>query len=308
MAELFFCEYRFDTRRLDLEGPDGPIEVRAKTLELLTYLIHHRNRFVPRDELVSHLWPDVTVTASSLTQCISELRHKLGDSSKEQRFIETRIKMGYRFVAMVYHRPTEQLEPLPPPEDPQVKPAGPRRVRRAWIPTLIAAVFCLGAASIWWWTRAENVDSPVLVVSLVANPESDRPEHRLALEVRDAVVAAFSESSLVRLAAEPAAAAGRNVLDLELTCNATEGDAELSAVLRNRSDGRVLWGWTWVLPSSADHREMAADIAARIEESVRSILTRAASAEGALQPEVRVFQQEHSIRIAGKGHDELTAG
>jgi len=117
MAELFFGDFRLDTKKLTLEGPTGSVELRTKAQMLLLYLIEHRSRFVARKELLDELWPDVTVTAASLTQCISELRQGLGDSARDSRYIETRVKRGYRFVAPIYHKPTERLELLPPPRE-----------------------------------------------------------------------------------------------------------------------------------------------------------------------------------------------
>ena len=89
MAELFFGDFRFDTRKLVLAGPDGPLDLRAKTREVLLYLIEHRNRFVSRDELLRKVWAGVTVSGASVTQCISELRQILGDSARDAAYVET---------------------------------------------------------------------------------------------------------------------------------------------------------------------------------------------------------------------------
>ncbi len=264
MAELFFGEHRFDTRGLLLEGPAGAVEVRPKTLQLLTYLIEHRNRFVSHDELLASLWPDVTVTRASLTQAVSELRQALGDDPREPRFIETRIKLGYRFIAPVYHRPTEQLELLPPP--PGVGsgiPAG----RRTWLaPALAAAaVLALVAAAVLWPGGGEG---PVAVVVLVDGPDDGSPSAAGALE---AVSLAVREVLVQR--GIPLADDTDGSHTLSLTCRELPGlTLELEIRLENARDGTRLWGWTWLMPTTGDPRERARTAAPRIADSVTAAL------------------------------------
>ncbi len=250
MAELFFGEFRFDTRRLALEGPDGPAEVRARTLEVLTYLITHRNRFVGRDELMRELWPDVRVTEASVTQCISELRRALDDSPRSPRYIETRIKYGYRFVATLYHRPTETLEPLPPPPelDAPTSSAGGSRRRLA---LLIAVAALLGVLTLVGirLARRQQVEgpTPVHVVS-VATPGSGETALHLAQDLHTALLRNIeSEANLAVIPRETPARAG---LETEVTVRETAaGRLEVVVVLRSWADGRELWGWTWIVPA-----------------------------------------------------------
>ena len=53
------------------------------------------------DELMRALWPDTVVEENNLSQSISAIRKALGDSSQEQRYIETVPGWGYRFAAKV---------------------------------------------------------------------------------------------------------------------------------------------------------------------------------------------------------------
>src|SRR5689334_4752191 len=52
--------------------------LRPKTFRLLVYLIEHRDRLVPKAELIEQLWPDVAVSDSALAQCIADIRRALG--------------------------------------------------------------------------------------------------------------------------------------------------------------------------------------------------------------------------------------
>jgi len=48
-----------------------------KSFALLSYRVRESGRVVAKDELMSALWPDVTVTEDSLTQCGHEVRRAL---------------------------------------------------------------------------------------------------------------------------------------------------------------------------------------------------------------------------------------
>ena len=56
---------------------------------------------ITKDELLSAIWPDVTVTENALTQAISDLRQALGDDPSSPTYIQTVARRGYRFIAAV---------------------------------------------------------------------------------------------------------------------------------------------------------------------------------------------------------------
>ncbi len=56
---------------------------------------------VSRDTLNQQVWGSIVVTDQALTNCISELRHHLGDDRSANRVIETIPKRGYRLTAPV---------------------------------------------------------------------------------------------------------------------------------------------------------------------------------------------------------------
>ncbi len=259
MAELFFGEYRLDTRGLTLEGPEGATELRAKTLDTLLYLISNRNRYVPRQELLEQIWSDVQVTGASVTQCISELRQALADDPKKPRFIETRVKYGYRFVAPLFHRPTERLEPLPPPPGPHARGAEPTG-RAMWLVPmgLVAAlVVAIGVAAV---VRAVRAEPPTFVVrSLV---EDDAPGSEALAETIEAGIRARLEPSLA-----PRSAASHRI---ELRCRSVHGlRRELTITITQQRGDVQIWGWTWVVASDDD---AAATTAGSVVSSVLEVL------------------------------------
>ena len=68
---------------------------------MLEVLVAHAGNPVSKEDLFASVWSDTAVSDDALTSCIQELRRALGDDSKQPRFIETRHRRGYRFVAPI---------------------------------------------------------------------------------------------------------------------------------------------------------------------------------------------------------------
>src|SRR6516165_8729900 len=90
---LQFSSFTLDLERLCLFGPSGRASLRPKSFDVLRYLVEHPRRVVTKDELIKAVWPNVIVTDESLTRCMSDVRHALGDAS--QQVIKTVPKRGY---------------------------------------------------------------------------------------------------------------------------------------------------------------------------------------------------------------------
>ncbi len=97
--------YRFDgfvfaQARGTLRGPDGAdLALRPKALALLVHLLGNPGRLLRRDDLLDQLWPGVTVTDDSLTQCVSELRQAFGE--RAPLILRTVPRQGYVMAATV---------------------------------------------------------------------------------------------------------------------------------------------------------------------------------------------------------------
>lgn len=98
-----FEDWTLDCARVVLIGKPGDIPLRPKTFEVLHLLIRNAGRLVTREELLSAVWPGVTVTEESLTQCVSEIRQALGEAG--QRIIRTVPKRGYMFAVALEGAP-----------------------------------------------------------------------------------------------------------------------------------------------------------------------------------------------------------
>jgi adenylate cyclase len=96
-------------------------EPQPKALDLLLYLIGHRDRVVDKDELLAQLWPGVVVSESALTQALRKARAMVGDDGEHQAVIRTVQRRGFRFVAALEDDPAPA--PAAAPQSPPATPA-----------------------------------------------------------------------------------------------------------------------------------------------------------------------------------------
>lgn len=96
-----FGEFELNLDRYELKNSGAPVKAEPRVLEVLNYLIEHRDRVVPKEELLDKLWPDVHVSESALTTAIRDARRALNDSPTEPRWIRTVYGRGFRFVGTI---------------------------------------------------------------------------------------------------------------------------------------------------------------------------------------------------------------
>ena len=77
-------DFSINLRREALVHEGREIRLRPKSFQTLRYLHERHGRLVTKDELLSAVWPDTFVSDDSLTQCIREIRHALGDSNRQR--------------------------------------------------------------------------------------------------------------------------------------------------------------------------------------------------------------------------------
>ena len=80
---------------------DGlPVNLAGKELELLRYLIDHRGKVVPREELLEAVWQyQPGVSSRTIDVHVAWLRQKLEDNPQKPSHIHTVRGVGYRFSA-----------------------------------------------------------------------------------------------------------------------------------------------------------------------------------------------------------------
>jgi DNA-binding winged helix-turn-helix (wHTH) protein len=116
-----FDDYILDAQRYELHRAGHPVPLRPKPFEVLAYLLAHRDRIVPKDELLEHLWAGRFIGDATLNSCIKEVRRAVVDSGPVPCLLRTVHGCGYRFVAPVEERPDAQagtmgVAPLPRPD------------------------------------------------------------------------------------------------------------------------------------------------------------------------------------------------
>ena len=98
--------YRFedcvvDPRRLVLTRAGEVVHVERQVFDVLMHLLAHRDRVVPKAELLDAVWGGRFVGNSALTSRLKAVRRAIGDDGKTQRLIATVHGVGYRFVGEV---------------------------------------------------------------------------------------------------------------------------------------------------------------------------------------------------------------
>jgi class 3 adenylate cyclase/DNA-binding winged helix-turn-helix (wHTH) protein/tetratricopeptide (TPR) repeat protein len=96
-----FGAYTFDTQLYELRRAGELIHLGPQVFDVLAYLLEHRQRVVPKQELFERLWPGQFVGDDALERCIRAVRRALGDNRQAPQIIQTIRGRGYRFLAPV---------------------------------------------------------------------------------------------------------------------------------------------------------------------------------------------------------------
>jgi adenylate cyclase len=99
VGNVSFGSHRFDVQTGRLWSGAKEIRLTPKASAVLKELVTHAGEPVSKDDLFASVWGGTIVTDDALTSCIQELRRALEDDARQPRFIETRHRRGYQFVA-----------------------------------------------------------------------------------------------------------------------------------------------------------------------------------------------------------------
>lgn len=147
--KIRFGIYEADPRAGELLRDGVKIKLQEQPFQVLLVLLEKPGEVVTREELRERLWPADTFVDfdHSLNTAINKLRDALRDSAANPRFIETKAKRGYRFIAPVQFITNGVVEPrvvetapaLANPALPMEMPELPV-VHRGWTRTLLALI------------------------------------------------------------------------------------------------------------------------------------------------------------------------
>ena len=124
MPQVTVGEWTFLPERNLLRANGVERHLEPKHAEVLARLCATPSEVVSKSDLLDGVWSGVFVTEEVLTNSIYQVRRALGDSAREQRYIETIPKRGYRLVAKV----SNGAEPPP---------------RRRWLAVGVAAAMAI---------------------------------------------------------------------------------------------------------------------------------------------------------------------
>jgi cholera toxin transcriptional activator len=98
-----FGIYEADVKAGELTRDGVKVKLQEQPFQVLLMLIERAGEVVSREELRLRLWPADTFVDfdHSLNTAINKLREALRDSADNPRFIETKPRRGYRFIAPV---------------------------------------------------------------------------------------------------------------------------------------------------------------------------------------------------------------
>ena len=143
-----------DQCRLSSDG--RIVQVRAKVMDLLTYLAAHPGEVVSKERLLDDLWGSRMVSESALTRTVTELRQALGDDAEAPHLLETIPKRGYRLIGSVVA--------VAPGLEPAVSAPSLRPHRR--LGAFVAGGVLLIVAVALVWLRGDTPMTPVRLAVL----------------------------------------------------------------------------------------------------------------------------------------------
>jgi DNA-binding winged helix-turn-helix (wHTH) protein len=84
-----FGPFRLFAAERQLKKGDEPLQLGSRTLDTLIALVERAGEVVTQRELISRVWPGVTVQEANLRIHIASLRKALGDGREDARYIVT---------------------------------------------------------------------------------------------------------------------------------------------------------------------------------------------------------------------------
>lgn len=98
-----FANFELNLRSGELRQDETLVKLPPQPSKVLVLLVCRAGEIVPRQEIVEHVWSSKTFVdfEQGLSFAIRQIRMALGDDADHPRFLETRPKRGYCFIAPV---------------------------------------------------------------------------------------------------------------------------------------------------------------------------------------------------------------
>lgn len=100
---LSFGPFELDLGNSELRRAGAPVQLQPQPFRVLSLLVRNAGRVVARDEIRAGVWGPGTFLDfdQSLNYCIRQIRSALDDDVSTPTYVETRQRLGYRFIAPV---------------------------------------------------------------------------------------------------------------------------------------------------------------------------------------------------------------
>src|SRR6202453_4265315 len=108
---LSFGPFSLLTSERLLKKANESIPLGGRALDILIALVERAGEVVTHRELISAVWPGVTVVDANLRAHIAALRRALGDGRDGARYVSNIAGRGYCFVAPVTRSSARQPAP-----------------------------------------------------------------------------------------------------------------------------------------------------------------------------------------------------
>jgi TolB-like protein/DNA-binding winged helix-turn-helix (wHTH) protein/cytochrome c-type biogenesis protein CcmH/NrfG len=309
-----FEDFLLDPARRSLTRGAQRVELRPKSFDVLVVLVRSAGRALAKDDIVKTVWPGLIVTDESLTRCVSDVRHALGDDA--QRLVKTLPRFGYQFAVPVAQSfvgapvaPASGVERTALSADTGPAPAW------TWLAAGLLIIGALAAAAWWHGSRqpaAAAVDLSLVVMPLQVrdgNPQLDYLAEAMAEEISvdlsripDSVVIARSSANSYRGRQVDARQVGRELgvrYVLEGSLDRIDTEIRLSLQLVDATSGHTLWAERFdggIGDMAALHRRITGTVA----QSLRLRLIEAESARASRRPVADATAHDLTLRAWSK--------
>jgi TolB-like protein/DNA-binding winged helix-turn-helix (wHTH) protein len=144
--EIRLGEVVFDPDTRDLwDKASNRVELRNKSSEVLAGLAGRPSQIVAKSDIMYAVWPKVTVSDESLTQCVADIRRAIGD--KNQAVLKTHVGKAYSLA---------------------VSESAAGRGTAALIAAAVLVVIALAAGTVWTLTRPEPAQNAIPRIAILA--------------------------------------------------------------------------------------------------------------------------------------------
>lgn len=179
--------FRLDVNARSLRSASEVHAIRPKTLALLLFMIERQGQIVSKEQLLNHIWDDVTVNEGVIFQSIREIRQMFA----EVVVIQNHPRKGYQWIADVTPVADEvalqQAASFEAQDTKSVASSYHRTQRNSWI---LAFVFICGL--LWFGFTSEH-KPPEVVVLPVQNYVDSNDLRWLVTEGATKIAEAFAD-------------------------------------------------------------------------------------------------------------------